>query len=87
MISDRKRDELHRNYEVFMEALPALLPEHEDQFVLMRHGKLIAYFNAVADAVMAGRRNYEDDLFSVQIVRRVAADFGWYSRAPGNETI
>ncbi len=82
MISEIKRVELRQNYEVFLQALPTLLPDHENEFVLMRHGEFIAYFDAVADAVMAGRRNYEDDLFSVQEVTTRVADLGWYSRAP-----
>ncbi len=82
MISESKQVELRRNFEVFLQALPTLLPDHENEFVLMRNGEFIAYFEFAPEAVRTGRRRYDDDLFSVQEVTTRVADLGWHSRAP-----
>jgi hypothetical protein len=84
MLTPERRSELERNFYAFMQLLPGLLPEHEGQFALMREGKVIAYHTTSRDAVIAGRRQFGDDLFSVQQVRRTEADFGWFSRVSAN---
>ncbi len=84
MIASQKREELRRNYDAFLQALPDLLPDHEGKYALMRHRSVVAYFDSPREALLSGRARYEDDLFSVQEVTNKTADFGWYSRAPSN---
>lgn len=84
MVSQDKLSELRRNYDVFLQALSTLLNDHAGQFVLMRHGEFVAYYDTARDALLSGRSAYDDDLFSVQEVTGARADFGWYSRAPAN---
>ena len=87
MISESKRIEFRLNFEIFKKTLPTLLPDHEDEFALMRHGELVDYFATAADALRAGQQSYDDDLFSVQKVTARVADFGWYSRAPNQKQL
>ena len=82
MISDCKRDELRRNFEIFKKALSTLLPDHENEFALMRHGKIVGYSATARDALNEGLHEFDDGLFSVQEVTTRVADLGWYSRAP-----
>jgi hypothetical protein len=84
MITEKKQSELHANYRIFAKILPDLLPKYEGKFALMRHGAFIAYFDNPGEALSLGRAQYDDELFSVQEVPVGKADFGWYSRAPGN---
>ncbi len=87
MISESKRVELRNNYTEFKKALPTLIHDHENKFALMRHGEIIAYFETAPQALKAGRRKFDDDLFSVQEVTDVAADLGGHSRAPTDDRL
>jgi hypothetical protein len=82
MITEEKRSALERNFYAFMQLLPQLLQDHEGQFALMRDGNVVAYHTSSRAALLAGRRQFSDDLFSVQQIRRTEADFGWFSRVP-----
>jgi hypothetical protein len=81
MITEQKFSALERNYAAFIRMLPNLLLEHEGQYALMRDCSVVEYFASARDALLAGRGQFADDLFSVQQVRRSQADFGWFSRA------
>jgi hypothetical protein len=84
MLTEEKRLALQRNFCAFMQLLPQLLPAHEGKFVLMRDGNIVAYHASSRDALLDGKRQFQDDLFSVQHIRRTEADFGWFSRVPAN---
>lgn len=87
MLTDAKRAELHANYKAFVEFLPELLAEHEGQFALMRHREIVGFFATPGKALVQGRDSYDDELFSVQHVRKSIADFGWFSRASDHPTV
>lgn len=87
MVDQRKLSELRHNYEAFARALPTLLPDHEGKYALMRHGRLIDWFDRPGDALRSGRERYEDGLFSVQEATNRVADLGWYSRAPADPSL
>jgi hypothetical protein len=84
MISYEKRSELRLNYDAFLETLPSVIQDHQGKHALMRHGRIVEYFDSARDALLSGRKQYPDDLFSVQEVTTAKADFGWYSRVPPN---
>lgn len=87
MITEAKQAELQANYDAFMESLPALLADHEGEFALMRHRRIVRFFASARDALLHGRDAYSDDLFSVQEVRRAAAVFGCHPGAPDHRPL
>jgi hypothetical protein len=87
MVAASKLSALRLNYAAFMQLLPEQLPDHEGQYALMRDGKVIEYFGSPRAALLAGRRQFADDLFSVQEVRKSEADLGWFSRVADNSTL
>ena len=78
--SDRQK-EIDQNLESFMKELPQLLPAHNGKYALLRHRKIVAYYDTVSDAVSVGNQSYPDKLFSVQQVIQSATDLGYYSYA------
>jgi hypothetical protein len=63
-----QREEVWRNYPVFLQALDHLLPNYAGQFVVLRHGRLLATFETVAAALDFAVRSFPDRLFSIQQV-------------------
>jgi hypothetical protein len=78
--SDRQK-EIDENLEYFLKELPQLLPEYNGKYALLRHRKIVAYYDTISDAVSAGNQSYSDQLFSVQQVIQSATDLGYYSYA------
>src|ERR1700722_3234995 len=76
-----RRKEITDNLEVFLRELPNLLPMHRDKFALLRHKKIVGYYETVTDAVSAANTLYPDQIYSVQQVTNTAADAGFYSHA------
>ena len=87
MLSDDKRVELRANYQAFKKILPTLLDDHRGEFALMRHREIVGYFARAGEAWRHGCSAYRDELFSVQEVTDVPADFGWFSRVPGQLSV
>jgi len=87
MVAASKLSALKLNYAAFTQLLPELLLDHEGQYALMRDGRIIEYFGSPREALLAGRRQFADDLFSVQEVRKSEADFGWFSRVADNSDL
>ena len=79
--------ELRRNYDAFLKILPTIMPSHKGQYALLRHGQIVGYHDRLPDAILSGRRQFPDQLFSVQEVTDRKADFGWYSRAEPRQPI
>ena len=79
-MSDR-RQEINDNLAFFLREVPKLLPTYRDKFALLRHKKIIGYYETVVDAVSAASSLYPDEIFSIQQVTDTAADAGFYSHA------
>ena len=79
-MSDRQR-QVDENYEAFKKLLPDLLLSKAGKSALLRDGELIEVFDSMADAERAGRRLYEDGLFSVQRITDQKVDLGYFSHA------
>ena len=75
----RQKLEVDRNYDVFMRMLSALLPEHRDEYALMRDGEIIAFFRKPGEANRAGVEKFSDGIFSIQEVTDEPIDLGFWS--------
>lgn len=73
--------EVDRNYEAFLERLPALLKERPGQHALMHDAEIIEFFETAKDAIVAGIRTFGQGSYSVQEVSGQAEDLGFYSYA------
>ena len=80
-MSHTKSEEIDRNLEKFLEMLPILMPDHEGEHVLIRDGKILAFFPSALDAQIAGNRRFDDQIFSIQCVKEVAEELGYFSYA------
>lgn len=75
----RQKLEVDRNYDVFMRILSSLLPEHRDEFALMRDGEIVGFFKKPGDANRAGVETFPDGIFSIQEVTDEPIDLGFWS--------
>lgn len=73
--------EIEANLEYFQQELPKIEPENHGKYALIRHQKILGYYDTVTDAVTAGNSSYSDKIFSVQQVTEVPTDLGFYSHA------
>jgi hypothetical protein len=76
---ERQREEVDRNYDVFMRMLASLLPEHRDEYALMRGGEIVGFFTRPGDANRAGVDTFADGIFSIQEVTDEPIDLGFWS--------
>jgi hypothetical protein len=80
-MAQSKREEIERNFEEFRKELPRLVAEREGQYALIRHGKIKEFFGSALDAQIAGNRQFDDQLFSIQCVIETAEELGFFSYA------
>ena len=78
---EAKIAEVEKNFEAFQALLPAIEPVHAGQFALMHDGKIVEYFDSIADAVKYGQALYPEGLFSLQEVTSRVIDLGYFSHA------
>jgi len=76
---ERQKQEVDRNYDIFMRQLADLLPEHRDQYALMREGEIVGFFDKPGDANVAGTERFEDGIYSIQAVTDEPIDLGFFS--------
>jgi len=80
-MSHTKSEEINRNLDRFLEALPLLVRDHEGEYALIRHGEIQDFFGSALDAQIAGNQRFEDRIFSIQCVKETAEDLGYFSYA------
>ena len=80
-MSHSKSEEIDRNLERFLEVLPSLMDDHEDQYALIRHGAIQDFFDSALDAQIAGNQRFDDQIFSIQCVKETAEELGYFSYA------
>jgi hypothetical protein len=76
-----KTSEINRNLAQFLLALPTLVPEHEGKYALLRHGQVIEFYRTAVDAQIAGNQRYDDNMFSIQLVKNSPEELGYFSSA------
>jgi hypothetical protein len=82
-MSHAKSDEIDRNLEKLQKILPDLMPDHEGQYALMRHGDIVEFFSDALDAQIAGNQKFDDSIFSIQCVQEATEQLGYFSYAVG----
>jgi hypothetical protein len=65
---DRQREQVDLNYDVLMRKLSELLPDHQDEYALMRDGEIVGLFGTPTQALLAATAQFPDGLFSIQQV-------------------
>jgi hypothetical protein len=80
-MADDRRTEIDLNLEFFLRELPSLLLTHKGKFALIRHQRIIDYYDTPSDAIRAAKALYSDGIYSVQQVTDAATDLGYYSHA------
>ena len=79
MDAARQKHEVDRNYDAFMRMLASLLPEHRDEYALMRDGEVVGFFEKPGEANRAGVERFADGIFSIQEVTDEPIDLGFWS--------
>ena len=75
----RQNREVDRNYDVFVRLLASLLPEHRDEYALMRDGEILGFFAKPGEANRAGLERFADGVFSIQEITDEPIDLGFWS--------
>lgn len=68
MASNDNTDVVERNFAAFQDLLPNIIEQHKGQFALLRDANVVDYYDTYSDALHAGRRRYDDQAFSIQLV-------------------
>ena len=79
MTSAAQRAQIDQNYDAFQRSLASVLPDHRDEYALMRDREIVGYFKSVGDAYRTGLSRYDDRLFSIQEVTDEPIDLGLFS--------
>jgi hypothetical protein len=80
-MADTEKDEVRRNYEAFLQKLPTILASHYGKIALMHKGEIVAFFDTIADANVAGQKLFAGQPFSMQEVTDLPIDLGFFSHA------
>jgi ribosomal protein RSM22 (predicted rRNA methylase) len=75
------RSEIDSNFDAFQRHLSASLAEHRGEFALLRHGRIVDYFEGPGAALVAANQRFPDQLFSIQEVSDEPIDLGVWSHA------
>lgn len=81
MREDAFATEVDRNFDAFEAILPSILSNHRGEFALLKDGSVVAYFSSEAEALAAGRQQFDDGIYSVQEVTDRPVDLGFFSHA------
>lgn len=80
-ISDKKRDELEKNFQAMSERMNEYIQIHANKYALMRDGEVVEFYNTWEDAYKTGMKFFKDEMFSVQQVTKTPVDLGFFSHA------
>jgi len=75
----RQKHEVDRNYDAFVRMLSSLLPDHRDEYALMRDGEIVGFYEKPGDANRAGVEMFADEIYSIQEVTDEPIDLGFWS--------
>ena len=79
MDRDAQKRQVDQNYDAFVRLLASLLPDHRNQFALMRDAQIVRFFDKPGDANREGLSLYSDEIFSIQEVTDEPIDLGFWS--------
>ena len=75
---------LKQNYVFFQGVVHDLMKEFAGQYALVRDRAVVEIFSKPADALEAGSVQFDDGLFSVQMINDRPRDLGFLSYAAGD---
>jgi hypothetical protein len=81
MSDQQAREQVEKNYQVFLSMLPNIIAEHRNKYALMKDGQVIGYYSTLEDAYMTANKFYAEEPFSVQKVTDIPIDLGFFSHA------
>ncbi len=71
--------EVDQNFDFFQRHLAAFLPEHRDEYALIRSREIVGFYKKVGDAYREGLEKFSDRIFSIQEVTDEPIDLGFFS--------
>ena len=77
----KQEEQIKNNFKVFIEQLPELLKTHKNEYALMKDGKIIDFFKSLEDTHKKAEMDYKDGIFSIQHVKEMPIDLGYFSCA------
>ena len=86
-MTDKRTEEIRKNYEAFRKLLPSLLEAHPGKFAVMRHAEVAQIFDTAKDAVLFAQTTYKDGLYSVQEITGKGIELGFFSLALDHATV
>lgn len=81
MSADIRQHEIDQNFDFFQSQFKQLDVEHRGEYVLLRHQRIIGFYDRVEDAARDAERRFTDHLYSIQIVEPEPVDLGFVTRA------
>ena len=81
MTRDRQQIEVDQNYDAFQRVLGSLLPQHRDEYALMRDREIVGFFAKPGTAYDEGVSRFRDGVFSIQQVTDEPIHLGFWSLA------
>lgn len=73
--------EVDQNYDYFQRRVATYLANEPGRFALIRHRKVIGFYDDPGQAARAGSARFKDNIFSIQEVTDAPIDLGLYSYA------
>lgn len=73
--------EVDQNYDYFQRHIASYLPRETGRYALLRHQKVIGFFDDPGVAAAEGAKRFADNIFSIQEVTSAPIDLGLYSYA------
>ena len=72
-------EEIARNFDHLQRSLATLLPLHESEFALLRHGAVVGFFDDAGAADRAGMDRFSDRIYSIQQITDEPIELGFYA--------
>lgn len=81
MSRDAQMQEIARNYDAFQRRLSEYLPQHRDEYALLKAGEVQGFYPTPGEADREGWHRFADRLYSIQQVTSEPIDLGCYANA------
>ena len=79
---EQRRYQISANYDAFQRALATHLPAHAGEYALLHDRAIIGFFSSPGAADQAGLTQFQDGLYSIQLVTSEPVELGLYANAP-----
>lgn len=81
MDGDALNREVDQNYDYFQRRIASYLPRERGRYALIRHLKIVGFYDDPGEAAREGSKRFADEIFSIQEVTDAPIDLGLYSYA------